>query len=62
MKAHSMWSIERRQVEAKLSEHTWMDALDCEHYAPTPGLDLVRGVLSDAVGCWKKQGQRCSSR
>ena len=30
-----------------------MDGLDCEHYAPTPGLDLVKGVLSCAVAAGK---------
>ena len=26
-----------------------MDGLDCEHYAPTPGLELVKGVLCHAA-------------
>ena len=26
-----------------------MDGLDCKHYALTPGLELVKGVLSHAV-------------
>ena len=30
-------------------EYKWMDGPDCEHYAPTPGLDLVKGVLSHAA-------------
>ena len=30
-------------------EYKWRDGPDCEHYAPTPGLDLVKGVLNHAV-------------
>ena len=33
----------------------WMDGPDCEHYAPTPGLDLVKGVLSHAAAAGKSK-------
>ena len=32
-----------------------MDGPDCEHYAPTPGLDLVKGVLSHAAAAGKSR-------
>ena len=32
-----------------------MDGPDCEHYAPTPGLDLVKGVLSHAAAAGKSK-------
>ena len=32
-----------------------MDGPDCKHYAPTPGLDLVKGVLSHAAAAGKSK-------
>ena len=48
-------------MEARIKEHqrnqmSGMDGLDYEHYVPPPGLDLVKGVLSDVVPLGKKQG------
>ena len=36
-------------------EYKWMDGPDCEYYAPTPGLDLVKGVLSHAAAAGKSK-------
>ena len=32
-----------------------MDGPDCEHYAPTPGLELVKGVLSHAAAAGRNK-------
>ena len=33
-----------------------MDGPDCEHYAPTPGLELVKGALSHAAAAGRNKG------
>ena len=40
---------------AWMTEHKWMDGPDCEHHAPTLGLDLVKGVLSHAAAAGKSK-------
>ena len=32
-----------------------MDGPNCEHYAPTPGLELVKGVLSHAAAAGRNK-------
>ena len=41
-----------------------MDGPECEHYAPTPGLELVKGELSHAAvaGRGKDHVRRASSK
>ena len=48
---------EKPNVRARwvAQEYKWMDGPDCEHYAPTPGLDLVKGVLSHVAAAGKSK-------
>ena len=48
---------EKPNVRARwvAQEYKWMDGPDCEHYAPTPGLDLVKGVLGHAAAAGKSK-------
>ena len=41
---------EKSNVRARwvAQEFIWIDGTDCEHYAPTLGLELVKGVRSHA--------------
>ena len=36
-------------------EYKWMDGPDCGHHAPTPGLELVKGVLSHAAAAGRNK-------
>ena len=46
----------KKNVRARwvAQEYKWMDGPDSEHDAPTPGLELVKGVLSHAAAGRKK--------
>ena len=48
---------EKPNVRARwvAQEYKWKDWPDCKHYAPTPGLDLVKGVLSHAAAAGKSK-------
>ena len=41
-------------------EFKWMDGSNCEHYAPTLGLELVKGVLSHAAAAGRNK-DHCGS-
>ena len=48
---------EKPNVRARwvAQKYKWRDGADCEHYAPTPGLDLVKGVLTHAAAAEKSK-------
>ena len=48
---------EKPNVRARwvAQEFKWMDGPDGEHYAPTPGLELVKGVLSHAAAAGRNK-------